>query len=97
MYKNYFFANFYGMKRTIFSVLRYGNVSGSRGSLFEIMQNNNNINITSPNMTRFHITKSNFYPINCLDRMIGGEIFIPISRSYKLSNIMKIYNNKNIK
>ena len=92
-------ANFYGMKRTIFSVLRYGNVSGSRGSLFEIMQNNNNINITSPNMTRFHITKKEAisYSINCLDRMIGGEIFIPISRSYKLSNIMKIYNNKKYK
>ena len=92
-------ANFYGMKRTIFSVLRYGNVSGSRGSLFEIMENNNNINITSPNMTRFHITKKEAisYSINCLDRMIGGEIFIPISRSYKLSNIMKIYNNKKYK
>ena len=35
--------------------------------------------------------------INCLDTMIGGEIFIPISRSYKLSNIMKIYNNKKYK
>lgn len=92
-------ANFYGMKRTIFSVLRYGNVSGSRGSLFEIMQNNNNINITSPNMTRFHITKKEAisHSINCLDRMIGGEIFIPISRSYRLSNIMKIYNNKKYK
>ncbi len=89
-------ANFYGMKRSIFSVLRYGNVSGSRGSLFEIMENNYKINITSPNMTRFHITKKEAisHAINCLDKMIGGEIFIPVSRSYKLSNIMRIYSNK---
>ena len=42
------------------------------------LQNNNNINITSPNMTRFHITKKEAisHSINCLDRMIGGEIFI---------------------
>ena len=84
------------MKKTIFSILRYGNVSGSRGSLFEIMENNKNINITSPNMTRFHITKKEAisHAINCLDKMIGGEIFIPISRSYKLSDIMRIYYNK---
>jgi len=89
-------ANFYGMKKTIFSILRYGNVSGSRGSLFEIMENDKNINITSPNMTRFHITKKEAisHAINCLDKMIGGEIFIPISRSYKLSHIMRIYDDK---
>jgi UDP-N-acetylglucosamine 4,6-dehydratase/5-epimerase len=53
-------ANNYSGRKTVFSVVRYGNVMGSRGSVFPefIMQAKNKklINITDKNMTRFNIT-----------------------------------------
>ena len=65
-----------------FSVVRYGNVVGSRGSVipFFIKQAKKGIlPITDPRMTRFWITLQQGieFVLFCLERMVGGELFIP--------------------
>jgi UDP-N-acetylglucosamine 4,6-dehydratase len=77
-------ANSYsGKGGTKFSVVRYGNVVGSRGSVVEVFQNMKQksqlLPITHPMMTRFWITLEegvNFVAA-CFGRMKGGEIFVP--------------------
>src|SRR3990167_11442991 len=76
--------NMVGQHRIKFSVVRYGNVSGSRGSvlpLFKKLLNNGvkRLPVTDERMTRFWITLEegiNFV-IKAFDRMQGGEIFVP--------------------
>ncbi len=76
--------NMVGKKRTKFSVVRYGNVTGSRGSVIpffkKLIKNGaKELPITDPKMTRFLITLEdgvNFVLKN-FKRMHGGEIFIP--------------------
>ena len=67
---------------TVLSVVRYGNVMSSRGSVipFFIEQKTNGcLPITDPRMTRFWTTlgQSVRFVLKCLDNMVGGEIFIP--------------------
>jgi UDP-N-acetylglucosamine 4,6-dehydratase len=67
---------------TRFSVVRYGNVVGSRGSvipLFMKMRDRGVISITDARMTRFWITLDQGveFVLKCLERMQGGEIFVP--------------------
>lgn len=75
-------ANAYGVSKTCFSVVRYGNVIGSRGSVvpfFRKMKKTGVIPITDPRMTRFFITLEqgvNFV-MKSLEIMQGGELFIP--------------------
>ncbi len=86
-------ANSYSGESDIkFSVVRYGNVLGSRGSVIPFFQNKAKgdiIPITDSRMTRFSITLSEGvdFVINCLKRMVGGEIFIPKIPSYKIMDI----------
>jgi UDP-N-acetylglucosamine 4,6-dehydratase len=80
---------------TNFSVLRYGNVFGSRGSVVEIFnkqKQNKVLTITDKNMTRFTITIQDAinFVLNCLPKMIGGEIFIPKLPSYNIEQLAKI-------
>lgn len=76
-------ANAYGVGRTSFSVVRYGNVVGSRGSVVpffqKIRREGGVIPITDARMTRFLITleRGALFVIQCLDLMQGGELFIP--------------------
>ncbi len=76
-------ANVYsGPHRTRFSVVRYGNVVGSRGSvipLFLKMKETGVIPITDPRMTRFWITLDQGVDLvlQGLELMHGGEIFVP--------------------
>ena len=76
-------ANSYGGgNSTIFSVVRYGNVVGSRGSVVPVFQKQRErgiISITNPEMTRFLITlkQGAEFVLNCISRMVGGELFIP--------------------
>ncbi len=85
-------ANAYGKTRSIFSVVRYGNVIGSRGSVvpfFKKMKETGVIPITDPRMTRFFITLDqgvNFL-IRCLDLMQGGELFIPKIPSVRILDL----------
>jgi len=71
-----------GGRGTRFSVVRYGNVVGSRGSvipLFKQKRLEGRIPVTDPRMTRFWITLEQGvrFVIACLDRMSGGELFVP--------------------
>jgi len=86
-------ANAYaGGKKIKFSCVRYGNVVGSRGSivpLFLEQKKNGRITITDQRMTRFWITLEQGvrFVIDCLDRMKGGEVFIPKIPSMKVIDL----------
>ncbi|HMH50539.1 MAG TPA: UDP-N-acetylglucosamine 4,6-dehydratase (inverting) [Candidatus Acidoferrum sp.] len=71
-----------GHRNTRFSVVRYGNVVGSRGSVIPFFLGRRKtgvLPITDPRMTRFWLTlpQGVEFVIDCLDRMTGGEIFVP--------------------
>jgi len=79
-----------------FSVVRYGNVLGSRGSVipfFEklIADGATSLPITEPNMTRFWITLIDAvdFVLKNLERMQGGEIFVPKIASMKMTEMAK--------
>jgi len=79
-----------------FSVVRYGNVLGSRGSVIPFFKNlidngATSLPITEPHMTRFWITLQegvNFVLTN-FARMQGGEIFVPKIPSMKMTEMAK--------
>lgn len=84
-----------GRRGTRFSVARYGNVVGSRGSvipLFLAQRSDGVVTLTDPRMTRFWITleQSVQFVLACLDRMQGGEIFIPKVPSMKLTDLADV-------
>lgn len=89
-------ANSYsGQHRTRFSVVRYGNVLGSRGSvipLFQQQQKTGTLSITDPRMTRFWITLEQGvkFVLSCLGHMVGGEIFVPKIPSMKLIDLARV-------
>ncbi len=94
-------ANYFkGDKRCKFSVVRYGNVMGSRGSVIPLFLHqklhNKPFTITDKNMTRFNITlkESVNFVINSLNKMKGGEIFVPKIPSYKILDVLKSIDNK---
>jgi UDP-N-acetylglucosamine 4,6-dehydratase len=76
-------ANHYaGHSKTTFSVVRYGNVMGSRGSvipLFRKLALTGRLPITDRRMTRFWITLDQAvrFVVDSFDRMEGGELFVP--------------------
>ncbi len=79
---------------TIFSVVRYGNVLGSRGSvmpLFMKQKPTGTITITDPRMTRFWITLQQAveFVLRCFEKMTGGEIFIPKIPSMNIMDLAK--------
>ena len=81
-----------GKRKTKFSCTRYGNVVGSRGSvipLFQKQKNDGILTITDERMTRFWLTLDqgvNFV-INSMEKMQGGEIFIPKIPSMKVTDL----------
>ena len=84
--------NIKGAKDISFSVVRYGNVVGSRGSVipyFLDKKNSGRIPITSPAMTRFSITLQQ--GVNtilwALENSLGGEIFVPKIPSYRIMDL----------
>jgi UDP-N-acetylglucosamine 4,6-dehydratase len=86
-----------GKDGTIFSVLRYGNVINSRGSvvpLFLKQKENNCFTITDTNMTRFTLTidQAIIFVLNSASIMIGGETFIPKLKSYNIVQLAKCIN-----
>lgn len=91
--------NFSGGKKTIFSILRYGNVMMSRGSVIPIflkIKSNNIYPVTSLKMTRFSITllESVKFCLNVIKRAKGAEIFIPKLKSYRIIDLIKSINPK---
>ena len=84
--------NYKGNKNIKFSVVRYGNVMGSRGSvipLFIKQREKGEISITDERMTRFNITLDEgvSFVLNCLSKMWGGELFVPKIPSYKILDV----------
>ena len=89
---------FKGKKRCIFSVVRYGNVMGSRGSVIPLFlkqnQTQNFFTVTDKNMTRFNITLEDSvkFVLKSINMMKGGEIFIPKMPSYKILDVIRSIN-----
>lgn len=86
-------ANTYTPHSTKFSVCRYGNVIGSRGSVIHLFKQQkeatNILSVTSLNMTRFWITLdevANFI-LNSLHESKGKDIFIPRMKSVKIMDV----------
>ncbi len=88
-------ANAYsGAQDTRFSCARYGNVVGSRGSVIPVFQEQRKrgkITVTDPRMTRFWITLEQGvrFVVHCLERMHGGEIFVPKIPSMRLVDMAR--------
>ena len=86
--------NYRGPRDIRFSVVRYGNVMGSRGSVIPFFMQKSEtgiLPITDGRMTRFSITlqESVNFVLRCLDQMWGGELFIPKIPSYRLADLAK--------
>jgi len=91
--------NLSGSRKTIFSVVRYGNVFGSRGSVapfFLEHQKKGFLPITNMNMTRFNILLEDAVKLVYLaiKKGIGGEIFIPKTPSFKITDLAKAISPK---
>ena len=88
--------NMVGSRRTRFSVVRYGNVTGSRGSVIPffkklIDEGAAELPITDEKMTRFLITLDDGvnFVLKDFERMYGGEIFIPKIPSMYMTELAK--------
>ena len=93
--------NIKGKKKISFSVVRYGNVMGSRGSVIpfflEQLKKKEKLTLTHENMTRFNITLEEAIRLvtysfsNCN----SGEILIPKIPSFKIIDLISSINSKN--
>tara|TARA_Y100001970_G_scaffold241074_1_gene304340 strand:- start:12557 stop:13543 length:987 start_codon:yes stop_codon:yes gene_type:complete len=92
--------NIFGTNKITFSLVRYGNVMSSRGSVIPIFQKNikegKEILLTSSKMTRFNITLE-----KCIETVIwtlrnssGGETVIRKSPSYRITDVIKAISKK---
>ena len=84
--------NIKGNRDITFSVVRYGNVMGSRGSVipfFLARRDHPSLPITDVNMTRFNITLDEGVDmvIGALQNSLGGEIFVPKIPSYRITDV----------
>ena len=84
-----------GRHRTRFSVVRYGNVIGSRGSVIPFFMQRRQggmLPITDERMTRFWITLGEGvqFVLDSLARMHGGEIFVPKIPSMNIMDVAKV-------
>ncbi len=86
--------NIKGDKDLSFSVVRYGNVMGSNGSVIPFFMKKKKdgvIPITDPNMTRFNISLEDGVQMvmNALQNAWGGELYVPKIPSYKITEVAK--------
>lgn len=84
--------NFKGGRDLRFSVVRYGNVMGSRGSVFPFFKEKAKsgvLPITHPDMTRFNISLEDGVEMVlwALEKAIGGEILVPKIPSYRIMDV----------
>ena len=91
-------ANNYSKK--LFSVVKYGNVFNSRGSVLptflEQIKKKRSIEITDKEMTRFNISLDQGidFVISCFEKMLGGETFIPKMSTIKIFDLIKVLSPK---
>ncbi|HLW81508.1 MAG TPA: UDP-N-acetylglucosamine 4,6-dehydratase (inverting) [Candidatus Acidoferrales bacterium] len=81
-----------GARKTCMSVVRYGNVAGSRGSVipyFWEQRKRGKLTVTDKRMTRFLITleQGARFVVHCVERMHGGEIFVPKIPSIRICDL----------
>jgi UDP-N-acetylglucosamine 4,6-dehydratase len=86
--------SYVGRDHSIFGVVRYGNVVGSRGSVipyFLKQKEKGVLSITDSRMTRFWITLEQGvdFVLNCLKQMVGGELFVPKIPSMNIMDLVK--------
>ena len=86
--------NIKGSRDLKFSVVRYGNVMGSNGSVIPFFLNKKKdgvLPITDPTMTRFNITLNGGVDmvLHALETAWGGELFVPKIPSYKILDVAK--------
>lgn len=87
--------NITGSFGAAFSVLRYGNVANSRGSVIPIFRDCRNRGsaypITDPKMTRFwlRIEEARRLVFDALDYMKGGEVFVPILPAFSVFQLIQ--------
>lgn len=82
---------------TLASVLRYGNVWDSRGSVVEVFRrqvaHKQPLTVTDPCMTRFFVTLA--HAVTLVDRalqwMVGGEVFVPKLRAWSLDQVARFF------
>ena len=87
--------NYTGMQDTSFSVVRYGNVMGSRGSVipfFNQIKSSGSVPITDERMTRFMITLEEGVELvwHAFDDMVGGEIYVKKIPSMKVVDLASV-------
>ena len=90
-------ANNYAGGDMKFSVVRYGNVMGSRGSVIPVFlesQDSGVFSVTDTRMTRFNITLQFGvdFVLKSMNKMWGGEIFVPKIPSYRLVDLAQAIN-----
>ncbi len=92
--------NIVGKKKISFSIVRYGNVSGSRGSVLPLFLNlkksKKKLIITHKDATRFWISLDQGiqFVFDCLKIMRGGEIFVPKIPAIKIVDLAKVIDPK---
>ncbi len=84
--------NYRGSRDIRFSVVRYGNVMGSRGSVIPFflgMRGEGVLPITDERMTRFNITLKDGVEmvLNAIDTQWGGELYVPKIPSYRITDV----------
>jgi len=91
--------SYVGKDQTTFSVVRYGNVVGSRGSVipfFLKQKKTGELSITDSRMTRFWITLEQGvdFVLNCLEQMVGGELYVPKIPSMNIMDLAKAISSE---
>ena len=91
-----------GEHKTKFSVVRYGNVMGSRGSVipfFKSIKDSGEIPITDKEMTRFMITLQQGIKLvwDAFEDMIGGEIYVKKIPSMKIVDLAEVIAQRHLK
>lgn len=84
-----------GGQKTRFSVVRYGNVMGSRGSVipfFMSLKENGVLPVTDPRMTRFMISLEQGVDLiwHAFEDMVGGEIYVKKIPSMKVTDLARV-------
>jgi UDP-N-acetylglucosamine 4,6-dehydratase len=86
--------NIKGNRDMVFSVVRYGNIMGSNGSVIPFFQKKSKegiLPITDEGMTRFNITLDGGVDMifHAIEHAVGGEIFVPKIPSYRILDLVK--------
>lgn len=95
-------SNRYAPHRSPFSCVRYGNVSGSNGSVWQVLRtcklNNMPFTLTDPDMTRFHIMVRDAVDlVLAASRTNISGLFVPVLRSYRVEDLVEAFGVTDVK